>query len=151
MSRTVHVILQRDISKLGKGGEVVKVAAGFARNYLLPQGLALSASEGNVSRFEHEKKVAGERAAKLRAGAVDVATRLSTVELNIGRSVGAEGRLYGSVTPKDIEAALKDKGFAVDRKKLSVDTIRALGTYEVTARLAPDVTTSFKVNVVAQS
>ncbi|MBL8601868.1 MAG: 50S ribosomal protein L9 [Myxococcales bacterium] len=149
MSRTVHVILQRDIQKLGKGGDVVKVAAGFARNFLLPQGFALPASEGNVARFEHEKKVAAERAAKLRASAVDLAAKLSTLELRLARSVGSEGRLYGSVTSKDIEAGLKDKGFSVERKKLSVDTIRALGTYEVTAKLAHDVTATFKVSVVA--
>jgi large subunit ribosomal protein L9 len=71
------------------------------------------------------------------------------VEITLGRTAGPEGKLYGSVTSRDIEAALKDKGFDVDRKKLHVDAIRAVGTYEVTARLAPEVTTSFKVHVVA--
>ncbi|MFO0630884.1 MAG: 50S ribosomal protein L9 [Polyangiales bacterium] len=149
MGKALHVILQRDVAKLGKGGEVVKVAAGFARNYLLPHGYALPASEGNVSRFEHEKKVAAEKSAKLRADATSVAGRLATLELTIARSTGGEGRLYGSVTSKDIEAALKSKGFDVDRKKLHVDTIRALGTYEVTAKLAPEVSGTFKVHVVA--
>jgi large subunit ribosomal protein L9 len=150
MGKAIHVILQRDVQKLGKGGEVVKVAAGFARNYLLPQGLALPASEGNVSRFEHEKRVSADRAARVRAAASDQATKLSAVELTIARSVGAEGKLYGSVTTKDVEAALKARGFEVDRKKLHADTIRALGTYDVTARLAPELTATFKVHVVAQ-
>jgi large subunit ribosomal protein L9 len=149
MARDLHVILQRDVVKLGKGGEVVKVSAGYARNYLLPQGFALPASEGNVSRFEHEKRVAAERAAKLRGEAQGLAAKLSSVELTIARAVGGEGKLYGSVTHKDIEAALKSRGFEVDRKKISSDNIRALGTYEVTARLAPEVQATFKVNVVA--
>ncbi len=149
MGRMVQVVLQRDVLKLGKGGEVVKVAAGYARNYLLPQGFALAASAGNVARFEHDKRVAAERAAKLRAEALDHATKLSTVEITLGRTAGPEGKLYGSVTSRDIEAALKDKGFDVDRKKLHVDAIRAVGTYEVTARLAPEVHTAFKVHVVA--
>lgn len=149
MGKALNVILQRDVPKLGKGGEVVKVAAGYARNYLLPQGFALPASDNNVARFEHNKKVAAEKAAKLRADAVSVAGRLGSLELTIARSTGSEGRLYGSVTSKDIEAELKSKGFEIDRKKLHVDAIRALGTYEVTVKLAPEVSSSFKVNVVA--
>lgn len=149
MGKALHVILSRDVVKLGKGGEVVKVSAGYARNYLLPQGFALPASEGNVARFEHQKKVAAEKAAKLRGEAQGQAAKLSSVELTIARSVGGEGKLYGSVTARDIEAALKGKGFDVDRKKLTFDNIRALGTYEVTAKLAPEVTATFKVNVVA--
>jgi large subunit ribosomal protein L9 len=151
MGKSLHVILQRDVAKLGKGGEVVRVAAGFARNYLLPQGFALPASEGNVARFEHEKKVAAEKAAKLRSAAEGIAAKLASVELTITRTVGAENKLYGSVTGRDIEAALKTKGFDVDRKKLVFDTIRALGTYQVTAKLAHDVGAAFKVHVVADA
>ena len=149
MGKSLHVILQRDVVKLGKGGEVVKVSAGFARNYLLPQGFALPASEGNVSRFEHQKKVAAERAAKLRGAAEGTAAKLNALELTIAATVGAENKLYGSITHRDIEAALKARGFDVDRKKLHVDPIRALGTYEVTAKLAPEVSATFKVNVIA--
>lgn len=151
MSKTVHVILQRDVAKLGKGGDVVRVASGYARNFLLPGGLALTASEGNVARFEHLKRVASEKAAKLRADATSVATKLGTVELTIARTAGAEGKLYGSVTHKDIEAALKTAGYAIDRKKLSVDTIRSAGTYDVTAKLAPEISATFKVHVVADA
>ena len=151
MSKTVHVILQRDVAKLGKGGEVVKVASGYARNYLLPEGFALSASEGNVARFEHNKKVATEKAAKIRSDAAALATKLGALELTIARTVGGEGKLYGSVTHKDIEAALKAKGYDIDRKKLSVDNIRSTGTYAVTAKLAPEVSATFKVNVVADA
>ena len=149
MGKALHVILQRDVVKLGKGGEVVKVSAGFARNFLLPQGIALPASEGNVSRFQHQKKVASERAAKVRGEAQGIAQKLSQLELTLSAKVGSEGKLYGSVTHRDIEAALKDRGFDVDRKKLHVDAIRALGTYEVTAKLAPEVSGTFRVHVVA--
>ncbi len=149
MGKSLHVILQRDVVKLGKGGEVVKVSAGFARNYLLPHGYALPASDGNVARFEHQKKVASERAAKLRGAAEGTASKLNALELTIAATVGAENKLYGSITHRDIEAALKARGFDVDRKKLHVDPIRALGTYEVTAKLAPEVNATFKVNVVA--
>ncbi len=149
MGKALHVILQRDVVKLGKGGEVVKVAAGYARNFLLPQGFALPASEGNVARFEHQKKVALERAAKLHGEAKALADKLSSLELTLAQTVGAEGKLYGSVTHRDIEAALAAKGYKIDKKKLHVDPIRALGTYEVTAKLAPEVNATFKVSVVA--
>ena len=145
------MILQRDVAKLGKGGEVVKVASGYARNYLLPEGFALSASPGNVARFEHQKKVAGEKATKVRADATTLANKLGTLEITIARTVGGEGKLYGSVTHKDIEAALKAKGYEIDRKKLTVDNIRSTGSYAVTAKLAPEVTATFKVNVVADA
>jgi large subunit ribosomal protein L9 len=150
MAKALNVVLQKDVAHLGKGGDVVKVAPGFARNYLMPQGLALPASEGNVERFEHIKRVAAERAAKARAEAGAEAGKLSSVELTLKVKAGAEGKLYGSVTSKDIEAALKAQGFAVDRKKLSVEPIRAVGDYDVTARLAPEITATFKVHVVAE-
>lgn len=151
MAKALQVILQRDVPKLGKGGEVVKVSPGYARNYLLPQGFALPASAGNIQHFEHQKRVASERAAKLRSDATSLAGRLGAVELTLTRAVGPEGRLYGSVTTKDIEAALKTKGFDVDRRKLAADAIRTLGTFDVSAKLAPEVSATFKVHVVAST
>jgi len=150
MARALNVVLQKDVEHLGKGGDVVKVSPGYARNFLVPQGLALPASEGNVKRFEHIKRIAAERAAKARAEATASATKLSAVEVTLTARAGSEGKLYGSITHKDIETALKAKGFDVDRKKLTVDAIRAVGTYQVKARLAPEVETTFKVTVVAE-
>jgi len=150
MAKAVNVVLQKDVAHLGKGGEVVKVAPGFARNFLIPQGFALPASAGNVKRFEHLKRVASERAAKARAESDAFAKKLATVDLTITMRAGSEGKLYGSVTTKDVEAALKAKGFVVDRRKLVLDPIRALGTYEVVAKIAPEIQSSFKVNVVAE-
>ena len=149
MARIVNVVLQRDVQHLGKGGDVVKVAPGYARNFLVPQGLALPASEGNVKRFEHIKRVAAEVAAKARAEAQGVAGKLAAVQLTLKAKAGSEGKLYGSITPKDIESALRAKGFDVDRKKLTVDPIRSVGTYDVAVRLAPEISSTFKVNVVA--
>ena len=149
MARDLNVVLQKDVAHLGKGGDVVKVSPGYARNYLVPQGMALPASEGNVKRFEHIKRVASENAAKVRAASQDVATRLGAVELTLTAKAGSEGKLYGSITTKDIEAALKSKGFEVERKKLTVDPIRSVGTYSVVARLAPEINATFKVVVVA--
>ena len=149
MAKALNVVLQKDIAHLGKGGDVVKVAPGYARNFLLPQGLALPANEGNVARFEHMKRVAAEAAAKARSEASALAQRLGTVEVTVSAKAGSEGKLYGSVTTKDIEAALKAKGFEVDRKKISIEAVRAVGTYEATAKLAPEINATFKVNVVS--
>jgi large subunit ribosomal protein L9 len=151
MARSVNVVLQKDVEKLGKGGDVVKVSPGFARNFLVPQGLALPASEGNVKRFEHIKRLAAERAAKARADAKAIAEKVSAVELALSARAGSEGKLYGSITSKDIETALKARGFDIDRKKLKVDAIRATGTYEVTAHIAPEVNATFKVVVSGSS
>jgi len=149
MARNIHVVLQKDVEKLGKGGDVVKVSPGFARNYLVPKGFALPASEGNVARFEHIKRIAAERALKNRAEASGLAGRVGAIELTIKARAGSEGKLYGSVTTKEIESALKAKGFDLDRKKLKVEPIRALGTYSVSAHIAPEINATFKVNVVA--
>lgn len=151
MARSVNVVLQKDVEKLGKGGDVVKVSPGYARNYLVPKGFALPASEGNVARFEHIKRVAAERAAKARAEAKTVAEKVNAVEIALTARAGSEGKLYGSITSKDIESALKAKGFDIDKKKLKVDNIRATGTYEVVAHIAPEVNATFKVVVTASS
>lgn len=151
MARSVNVVLQKDVDKLGKGGDVVKVSPGYARNYLIPKGLALPASEGNVARFEHIKRIAAERAAKARAEAQALADKISAVELTLTARAGSEGKLYGSITSKDIEMALKAKGFDIDKKKLKVEHIRATGTYEVSVHLAPEINASFKVTVIASS
>ncbi len=149
MAKNIHVVLQKDVEKLGKGGDVVKVSPGFARNYLVPKGIALPASDGNVARFEHIKRVAAERATKSRAEAKTVAEKVNAIELTLKARAGSEGKLYGSITTKDIEGALKAKGFDLDRKRLKVDPIRALGTFAVTAHIAPEVDATFKVIVVA--
>jgi large subunit ribosomal protein L9 len=148
---TIQVILQEDLKNLGKSGELVKVRPGYARNYLLPRSLAVPATDRNVARIEHEQKATAARAAKAQAEAVAQARKISAVTVKIARKVGEEDRLFGSVTVKDIETALKEEhGIEIDRKKLALkDPIRSAGTYEVTAKLLGDVTAQFKVEVVA--
>jgi large subunit ribosomal protein L9 len=106
MASHIHVVLTQDLANVGKGGELVKVRPGFARNYLVPRGLAIGATEGNIRRIEHSKKVAEAKAAKAVKEATDLAQKLSSVKLTIGRQVGEGDKLYGSVTHKDIEEAL---------------------------------------------
>jgi large subunit ribosomal protein L9 len=150
MASTIQVILQQDLKNLGKSGELVRVRPGYARNYLIPRSLAVPATLRNVAHVEHEQKASAARAAKAQAEARAHADKISGLAVKIARKVGDEDRLFGSVTAKDIEAALKEQhGLDIDRKKLVLgDPIRAAGTYEVSAKLLGDVTTTFKVEVV---
>src|SRR5262245_48926376 len=150
MAANIQVVLREDVSKLGKAGELVRVKPGYARNFLLPRGLAVVASAASVSRIEHEKKAAVARAAKMRTSLDAVAQTLSGVTVTIAKQTGEEGRLYGSVTTKEIADALKAKGFDVDKKKLVLGEHRQLGTFDVTAKLGGDVTATFKLEVVAK-
>ena len=150
MAINVQVVLREDVTKLGKAGELVRVKPGYARNYLLPRGLAVVASEASISRIEHEKKAAVARAAKVRKSVDAVAQTLSGVTITIAKQVGEGERLYGSVTTKEISDALKAKGFDVDKKKIVLGEHRQLGTFDVTVKLGGDVTATFKLEVVAK-
>jgi large subunit ribosomal protein L9 len=156
MPATIQVILHHDVHNVGKSGELVRVRPGFARNYLIPRDLAVPATAAAVNRIAHERAVAVAKAEKAKKEARDLAAKIDGVVVQIARRTGAatspeqgaEERLFGSVTTKDIHAALKAKGVDVDRKKMHVDAIKALGTFPVTVKLLPDVTATFKVEVV---
>ncbi|AUX36214.1 MULTISPECIES: 50S ribosomal protein L9 [Sorangium] len=150
MATHIHVVLTEDLHNVGKSGELVKVRPGFARNYLIPRGLAVGATAENVSRIEHEKRVAESRAAKTRSEAEQLAAKLNQVKLTISRPVGEGDKLYGSVTARDIEEALAAQGFSVDRRRIESDTIKTLGAHTVTLRLAPSITASVEVTVAAK-
>lgn len=151
MASTVQVILQQDLKNLGKSGELVRVRPGYARNYLVPRALAIPATSDNVARIEHEKRISAVKAAKTRAEAGSIAERLGKVTLRFARRVGDENRLFGSVTTKEIEVALKEQGLVVDRKRLVLaEPIRQTGTFEVSAKLLSDVSVSFKIEVVPE-
>ena len=146
-----EVILQQDVATLGTSGDLVRVRVGYARNFLIPQELAVPATARNKSQVEHQKRAAVARAAKLHASADAVAKRLAEVELSIPATAGEEDRLYGAVTTRDIATALKALGIEVDHKTLRLaEPIRRLGAHEVSARLGSNVSTTFKVNVVAK-
>ena len=150
MATHIHVVLTEDFQSLGKSGELVKVRPGFARNYLLPRGLAVTATEGNVARIEHAKRVAESKAAKAKGEATDLACKLENLKLAISRPVGEGDKLYGSVTTRDIEEALAEKGFVVDRRRIVTEALRSLGTHAVQVRLAPSITATIQVEVAAK-
>lgn len=146
----IHVILTEDVHNLGIAGQVVRVRDGYARNYLMPRGIALLATEGRVREIEHKKRVIDDRQKKEVAGHQEVAARLSKVNLEFKVHAGDEGKLFGSVTSIDIHAQLVAQGFEVDRRKVVLpDPIKQLGTYEVPVRLHREVIPSIKVQVIA--
>jgi len=147
----MQVILREDMENLGKSGDVVTVKPGYGRNYLIPQGKAVTATKADVARVAHEKRVIAARNAKLQKDAQAEADRLNQVSVSIAVQVGEEDKLYGSVTGKDIAEAYRAKGVAVDSKKLVLDEpIKTLGLSEVTIKLAHGVTATLKVWVVKQ-
>lgn len=147
----MEVILREHVEHLGRRGDVVKVAPGFARNYLLPRNLALAVTEGNRRLIERERKVVDAREAEERQTAEALASRLSQAELTIERRVGETEALYGSVTSADLAEALAAKGLEIDKRKIHLDEpIKAIGEFSVPVRLHRDVTAQVKVHVVKQ-
>jgi large subunit ribosomal protein L9 len=147
----MEVILREHVDNLGRRGDVVKVAAGYARNYLLPRKLALTVNEGNRRQIEREKKLADQRETEERQTAEAVANRIAQVEIVIARRVGETEALYGSVTSADIAEGLKAKGLDVDRRKIQLDDpIKAIGEFSVPIKLHRDVVAQAKVVVVKE-
>jgi len=147
----MEVILREHVDNLGRRGEVVKVADGYARNYLLPRKLALLATEGNKKQIERERRKFDAKEAEEKGVAGAMAERLASVEIEIARKVGETEALYGSVTTSDIAAALSAKGFEVDRRKVQLqEPIKKLGEYDIPVKLHRDVTTKIKVRVIAE-
>jgi large subunit ribosomal protein L9 len=145
----MRIILREQIDKLGAAGEVVSVRDGFGRNYLLPRGLAVVATEKDVAKFEHDKRVIAARALKLSKELNAIAERLNQVKVTIEAQVGEGEKLYGSVTSRDIVEALKAQGEIIDTKKLHLaEPIKTLGMTEVPVKVGPNVTASIKVWVV---
>jgi len=151
MAHHINVVLTEDLANLGKTGELVRVRPGYARNYLIPRGLAIGATAANVARVEHEKKVASAKSSKAKAEAEQLAGKLGAVKITIERPVGENDRLYGSVTSRDVEEALAAQGFTVDRRRIVLDPIKALGAHKATIRLATSVNATVEVNVVKKS
>ena len=147
----MEVILRMFVEHLGERGEIVKVADGYARNYLLPRKLALPATDGNRRHVERERKIVDVRESELQAQAEAVAARLGNVEIQAYRRVGDTGQLYGSVTSTDIAEFLEGKGFDIDRRKLVLpDPIKSLGVHDVPLRLHRAVTVTLKVSVLRE-
>jgi large subunit ribosomal protein L9 len=143
----VRVVLREDVQHLGTAGELVRVRAGYARNFLLPRGVAALATAGSIRQVDEQKKQAIARAAKLKASASALATQLAGVTIEIVRQAGEGDRLYGSVTSKDIADAIKAKGYDVPKKDLVTDGIKDLGEHHVVAKLGSGVEAKIKVVV----
>jgi large subunit ribosomal protein L9 len=149
MATHVQVVLKEDVANLGKTGELVRVKPGYARNYLLPRGLAAVATRGNIEAIEHEQKAAIAHAAKLRSAAEAEAAKLGSLSVTVTKQVGEGEKIYGSVTTKDIAEELKKQGVTVDKKKIVIPhPIKQLGDHEVQIKLAPQVAATVKVTVV---
>jgi len=147
----MEVILREHVEHLGRRGDIVKVAAGYARNYLLPRKLALAVNEGNKRQIERERKNAEARELEEKSQAEAFAARLAEAEIAIPRRVGENDTLYGSVTTVDIASALAAKGFEVDRRKIVLaDPLKALGQVTVPIKIHRDVTAQVKVSVVPE-
>ena len=148
----MKVILRQNVESLGKAGDLVKVADGYARNFLVPKGLAAEANSRNLKVFEHEKQQILQQAEKIQKQAEETAVRLSAVTCTIARRVVEQEKLFGSVGAKDIEEALVAQGIEIDKKSVLLDEpIKALGEFPVRIKLSAGVTGEIKVVVVAES
>lgn len=148
----MQVILKEDVKSLGHLGDMVNVKDGYARNFLIPKGLAVEANPKNVKALEHEKMKMLERIKKAKVGAEDMAVRLSGTTVTIKAKAGEEDKLFGSVTAMDIAEALKGEGLDIDKKKIVLEEpIKRLGSYAVGVKVYQDVLAQLKVIVVREA
>ena len=147
----MEVILQEDMNDLGLEGDVIKVAKGYARNYLIPRNIAIEATAQNIKAFEQKRKKIEVRRLKAREDAEGLKRQLEQMVLTFSHKAGEEGKLYGSVTSMDIASELENKGISIDRKRISMEgPIKILGEHEVPVKIYPEVTASLKITVEAE-
>jgi len=147
----MEVILREDVQSLGKAGQLVRVKPGYARNFLLPRGLAFEATEGNKKRIDAEARARATKASAEKAASEQLAAQLSSITVTLRGKAGEEGKLFGSITSQDIAAALTAEGFTVDKRKLELEhPIKTVGFHSVIVRLQSDVHAEVKVNIVPE-
>jgi large subunit ribosomal protein L9 len=147
----MDVILREDIDKLGQRGQVIRVADGYARNYLLPRRLAVAATEANRKTVEQERQAHLRHEAREKAGAEELGKMMEGVTVTFSQKAGEQDQLFGSVTAKDIAEALVQQNFHIDRRRIHLeDPIRLLGEHRVPIRLHRDVTVEIRVNVIKE-
>jgi large subunit ribosomal protein L9 len=147
----MQVILLEDVSSLGKAGDLVKVADGFGRNYLIPQKKAILATEKSIKTLEHQKRLVQHRMVKTKKDIQRTVQEIETLSCTFAKSVGESGKLFGSVTTMEIEAYLKENGIEVDRKRIHLEEpIKSVGMFTVPIKLHPDVVANLKVWVVQE-
>jgi large subunit ribosomal protein L9 len=148
MAANVHVILARDVANLGRVGDLVQVRPGYSRNFLVPQGLALPASPKRVAEFAHKKRLIEHQRSKLRAVSEQRAQQISQIAVTLLAKVGEQGKLFGSITSRDISRALEEQGHPIHHRDIRLDNpLRSVGLHLVDVRLEADVTTQIKVVV----
>ena len=147
----MKVILKDDVETLGKRGDTIKVTDGYARNYLIPKGLAMEATSISAKAIEHERKLIAKRAEKEKKNAEALLASFAGVSVSIARKTADQEKLFGSVTAKDIEKALEEKGLKVDRKQIGLDEpIKQLGEFPVKIKLYPGIVAEITVKVVEE-
>ncbi|MEB2312126.1 MAG: 50S ribosomal protein L9 [Sorangiineae bacterium] len=152
MASAIRVVLQQSVENLGSGGDVVRVRPGYARNFLIPRGLAAPATPANLARVNELKRVAAAHAQAELDAAKSLGEKLASMAVKLERAVGEENKMYGSVTTRDIEEAYAAQGVELDRRKVHLhEPIKQLGLHEVPIRLHADVTVNLRVEVVKKA
>ncbi len=152
MASPIKVVLQESVDNLGESGDVVRVRPGYARNYLIPRGLAAPATSASLARVDELKRLAKVKSEKELAIAEELGKRLEAVSVKLTRAVGEENKMYGSVTTRDIEQAYGEQGIEIDRKRILLgEPIKSLGLHEVRVRLHAKVTVPIRVEVVKEA
>lgn len=147
----MEIILKKEMPSLGNIGSIVKVAEGYARNYLIPRGVGIEATPKNLKLLEREIKIWEKKAQRLKDEAIKLATEIEKLNLSFARKTGEEDKLFGSVTTIDIAERIKETGFHIDRKQIHLEEpLKTLGVFTVPVKLHPDVAANLKVTVVKE-
>ena len=147
----MKVILKEDVKNMGSMGQVLDVSDGYARNFLVPKGLAVEANVKNIKSLEHAQRIIQEKAKKIKNAASELSGRIGSLNLVIKAKSGEEGKLFGAVTAMDIADSLKNAGFEIDKKKITLDEpIKRVGTYSIGVKLHSEITTQVNVEVVPE-
>lgn len=146
----MKVILKENMKNLGAQGDIVTVKDGYANNYLFPRGMAMMATPSNIKMQEENNRQGALKREKMKADASTLAEKLNGLTISIGMKAGANGKIFGSVTPLQVSQVLKNHGYDIDRRKIEVSDIKMVGTYEATLNLHRDVAVNIGVEVVAE-
>ena len=146
----MKIILKENMKNLGHQGDVVEVKNGYANNFLFPRGMAIMATASNLKMHEENNRQGALKREKMKTDALSLAEQLKEMSITIGTKAGANGKIFGSITPLQVAQALKTKGFEIDRRKIEISDVKTLGSYEATLNLHRDVTINIAVEVVAE-
>ncbi len=146
----MKIILKESLKNLGHQGDVVNVKDGYANNYLFPKGMAMMASAGNLKMQEENNRQGAMKREKLKTDAASMSEKLNSITLTIATKAGANGKIFGSITPLQISQALKVKGYEIDRRKIEIDDVKMLGNYEAILNLHRDVAVKIAIEVVSE-